>query len=390
MAIITLQRRLRQAGRIRIGAKVATKTGGSRPSKLESFRFTSPDQAAIEAVAEAFGGDIQPWDGAAVGTQWEVYTKATEFPIIVPPTDIAFSQFFELWSGGGCQRRCDGVTNILTDAPCLCDPENQECRPTTRLNVILSDIDGIGVFRLESHGYNSAAELSGSIEVLKQIQARNGAMVPGRLMLEQRQSKRIDPVTNKAETYNFAVPVLDFNINIAAMGRGESRQAIGVSPIRPEVPELPSVAEQVRAASVPVERPKRSNAATPLPSTGLKPRGISTVIPPTETDVPSVPDVPKAVLAKTPASDKTPGGASKASVRRLFAILNGRDDIGKDDDARHMWALTALGWGTDAPISFNDLTQKDITKLNDAASETAQIVEEKQMQYADDDSTRPF
>ena len=345
-----MQRRLRQAGRIRTGTKVPTKNGGTRPAKLESFRFTSPDQAAIEAVAEVYGGDPQVWEGASVGTQWEVFAKATELDIVVPPTDIAFSQWYEMWSGGGCQRRCDGVTNILSDSPCACDPENPDCKPTTRLNVILAPIEGIGVWRLESHGYNSAAELGGSIEVLKTMQAR-GTLIPGRLLLEQRQSKVIDQKTGKAETFNFAVPVLDFKLSVAAIanGNGHGQLVAGVTPIQSGVPAVPSVAEQLSAK--PVERPARSNAAAQLPSTGLKPRGMSTEI----------------------ESDDKP----KLKTNKLFALIGGRKDI----EDRHQWASGVL----ERPIeSFTELTQQDVTTLENWFKATPE------KQYAPDDPERPF
>jgi len=116
--ILSIQKRLRQAGRIRIGTKVPTKSGSMRPASISEFRFTSPDKAAIERIAELYGGDVQQWKDAPVGTEWEVYSKATELEVLLPPTDIAFSQFFEHWSGGGCLRRCDSVTELLSDSPC--------------------------------------------------------------------------------------------------------------------------------------------------------------------------------------------------------------------------------------------------------------------------------
>ena len=365
--ILTIQKKLRTAGRIRTGAKVATKSGGSRPSKLASFRFTSADKFVIEAVAEVYGGDVQPWDGG-VGSQWEVYAGATELNVILPPTDIAFSQFFEEWTGGRCNKRCDGEINVLTDSPCDCNPDDRLCKPTTRLNVILSEIEGIGVFRLESHGYNSAAELGGSIDVLKTLQHR-GQMVPGRLLLEQRKSTRLDPTTGKTETFSYAVPTLDLKINVAELASGSEngRTAIGVTPIhQPEdLPPIPSVTEQLQAAQNTPERPKRSNAAAPLPKTGLKPRGMPAVA-----EAPDKPDKPAApTTTAKPDDDKTPGGASKRSVKRLFAVLNGRTDIEKTDAARHAWARRVLGLPADSPISFNDLNQKAITALNDVAQE---------------------
>lgn len=334
MPIISLQKRLRQSGRIRIGAKVATKNGGTRPDKLETFRITSPDQNVVQAIAEIYGGDVQPWEDAPIGDQWEVYTKSTSLDVLVPPADISYSSFMELWSGAGCQRRCDGETELLTDSPCMCDKDNLSCKPTTRLNVILSAIEGVGVFRLESHGWNAASELAGTIDVLRAIHPNT--MVPGRLVLEQRQSKRIDPKTGKQETYNFSVPNLDLKVSVASLGVSEP--VPGVTPIQSAPTVLPSISDQVLAATEHTPKPKRANAAAELPSTGLKPRSV--------------------------AQDKTEGGASQASMRRLFAIVNGNKDIDSSDDGRKAWASTILGR---AVTTFNNLTPEEIQELSDIA-----------------------
>jgi hypothetical protein len=171
----------------------------------------------------------------------------------------------ECWSGGGCKKRCDGQTNVINDTPCSCDPDSPECKPTTRLGVILTAIQGIGIWRLELHGWNGASELNGAIEVLRVIQGR-GAMVPARLLLEQRQSKK------DGKTYNFAVPVLDLNLSVAALTGGTRPAALesGVTPIA--APTTQSIRDQVAAAETPVAKPPRANAAATLPPTGLAPR----------------------------------------------------------------------------------------------------------------------
>ena len=265
MPIIDLQRRLREAGRIRIGAQVPTSNGGTRPSKLDKFRFTSPDKTSMLSIADLCGGEVRPWEGAPIGEQFELYADCKSLDVLVPPVTLAFSQWYELWSGGGCKRRCDGQTNVINDSPCACDPDNMECKPTTRLGVILTAIQGIGIWRLETHGWNAAQELNGAIEVLRVIQNR-GAMVPARLLLEQRQSKK------DGKTYNFAVPVLDLNLSVAALTSGMATQAIEshVTPIAAIA--APSIREQVRVTETPVERPPRANAAAPLPATGIAPR----------------------------------------------------------------------------------------------------------------------
>ena len=267
MPIIDLQRRLREAGRIRIGEQVPTKDRDgnptTRPGKLERFRFTSPDKASMLAIADLCGGEVRPWEAAPVGEQFELYADCKSLDVLVPPVDLAFSQWFELWSGGGCKRRCDGQTNVINDSACACDPDNMDCKPTTRLGVILTAIQGIGIWRLETHGWNAAQELNGAIEVLRVIQNR-GAMVPARLLLEQRQSKK------DGKTHNFAVPVLDLNLSVAALTGGMAAPAAiesGVTPMA--LPAVSSISEQVRP---PAPRPARSNAAAPLPATGIAPR----------------------------------------------------------------------------------------------------------------------
>lgn len=212
MPILDIQRRSQEIGRIRLGIKVPTKSGKMRPEKLTAFRFTTRSRLAADAIAETIGGEVRAWTDAPTGDQWEVITQATSIPVIVPPGDAALSQWYELWSGGGCQRRCDGRTEHRSQRPCMCpeDPAERQklaaagaaCKPTTRVNVIIPDLPGLGVWRVESHGYNAAVELGGAAELLA-LARENGVMVPAVLRLEQRKTVR-DGKTNL-----FAVPVLD-------------------------------------------------------------------------------------------------------------------------------------------------------------------------------------
>src|SRR5690625_704990 len=106
--IIDLQRRIAEIGRIRIGQQVESKGGRSRPAKLDTFRLTSNDPQRIKQAAEVYGGQPREWQSPA-DKAFEVVTEATALDVMVPPSDMAFSQHYELWSAGGCQRRCDGA-----------------------------------------------------------------------------------------------------------------------------------------------------------------------------------------------------------------------------------------------------------------------------------------
>ncbi|TXH46306.1 MAG: hypothetical protein E6Q97_29785, partial [Desulfurellales bacterium] len=195
MPIITLQQRIREVGRIRLGDKGPK----GEPRKLTTFRLTSFDKRAIEAAAELYGGKCLPCTSRDLEGQFEVITSASEMPIMASALDP--SQYMEMWSGGGCQRRCDGQTELLSGKPCMCDPEDVSCKVTTRLPVILPDLPGLGVWRLETHGWNAATELVQSFELLRSLSGRR-EMAEGLLAIEERKSKK-DGKTNR-----FMVPVI--------------------------------------------------------------------------------------------------------------------------------------------------------------------------------------
>lgn len=199
MAILDIQRRFHEVGRIRAGAK----SDRGAPKKLETWRLTSANRAALEAAAEVYGGTVRPWDDAPTPGQYELFTEVSALDAVIPPTSEPYSLWYESWSGGGADHRCDGVRDLLNDAPCSCDPKNRRCKPTLRVSVMLTKIPGLGVWRYESHGWNAATEVPTMLDLLA-LGAKNGAFVPAILRLEQRVSRK------KGEgTRRYAVPVID-------------------------------------------------------------------------------------------------------------------------------------------------------------------------------------
>lgn len=215
--IIDLQRRLVEVGRVRMGKK-----DGNRPVRLNTWRLTSSDRARLEAAAGLFGGTVAAWDGSPKGDEFELITTVAELPILLLPGQ-ALSQWHELWSGGGCQRRCDGEREILADQPCVCDTEggDRKCKPTTRLSVMLPDVPGLGCWRLESHGFYAAVELSATAAMLEQATAR-GQMLPARLRIDQRRQVK------DGQTTRYAVPVIDIDVRFrdAIAGIGGARTEV--------------------------------------------------------------------------------------------------------------------------------------------------------------------
>ncbi|MFI6903055.1 hypothetical protein ACIBKY_17465 [Nonomuraea sp. NPDC050394] len=244
MPIIELQRRMRQLGEIRIGrvvdtGKVSQKTGKPilRPEKLNRFRLTSASRPLLEDVAALYGGAVQAWTPANGGpAEWEVFTDADRLPVLVPPREPV-TQWYEMYKGSKCVRRCDGETEQKSDQPCMCDPDRRACQITTRLNVMLRDVPGLGVWLLTSHGYYAATELP---EVAHFLAGTHG-YVDAWLAMEEKRIVRED-----GNVAQFMVPKLDVAVTPAQLLAGEGAVAELGAAERPAV-EQPQ-RQQIEAA----------------------------------------------------------------------------------------------------------------------------------------------
>lgn len=213
MPIIDLQRRMRELGRIRIGRK----NDRNQPERLDTFRLTSGSVELLKTAADLYGGTVAEWkDAPGAGKQYELVTDTDSLPVAVPPGQ-ALSQWYEMWSGGGCQRRCDGEREIIEDRACVCSAagqtqEERDCKPTTRLNVMLPELWDIGVWRLETHGWYAAVELGGIVPLLEAATQSNVAL-SAQIRLDQRTVKKA------GEKYprHFAVPVIEVEESLGAL-----------------------------------------------------------------------------------------------------------------------------------------------------------------------------
>ena len=253
MPILDIQRQLMELGRIRLGHK----GDKGQPVKLDKFRLTSASRMLLEAAARLYGGEVQEWKDAPDAGYFELFTDSSELPVKLQPVyrDVdgeptyAYSQWYELYSAGGVQRRCDGVTELLTGQPCLCIPEARECKMTTRVSVILPELPGVGVWRLESHGYYAAVLLPGTLDLLQNA-ATEGVYIDAVLRIEQRTKKVPGEGTRR-----FIVPVLDVpGVTVGQLMAGEVTALAGVSDAvnppqpRPPRPELPAGPEPTSEA----------------------------------------------------------------------------------------------------------------------------------------------
>lgn len=249
--VIGVQRRFMQLGRVRLGEKGPS----GAPKRLNSFRFTSASERLLNAVAAKYGGTVSAWTDAPDEGYFQVTTEATSIDIILPPTfsqedgspSTSYSQWYELWSRGGCQRRCDGATESLSGEPCKCDPAVRDagtdpsgtCGIITRVSFIIPDLPGLGVWRLDSGGWNAAVELPGTLELLAQA-ASEARFIPAVLSLQNRTAKR------EGKTHRFVVPVIELpDVTIGELVSGTApTYALNVpatpAPGKPALPAAPA------------------------------------------------------------------------------------------------------------------------------------------------------
>lgn len=205
-----LGQRLAEHGRIRIGEQVTFKSGKKGPSSIDHFRFTSTDEAALGQIAAKYGGEVRPWHEPKANPphQFELHVPTNEIDVVLPPG--ALSNYYELWSGGGCQRRCDGVTctipgeNEDQTVGCLCVRQGaMACKPKSRLNVLLPYVRFAGSWRLETSSWNALHELAATEDLIQTLQAAgDGSLLNAKLRVEQQKK------VSNGKTKEYVVPRL--------------------------------------------------------------------------------------------------------------------------------------------------------------------------------------
>ena len=210
--------RPQQAGRIKLGKKVPIRGGGQRPTSIETFRFVSRDVESVQKLAALYGGTVQMVDGAA-----DLESQAREINVILPPDPLGGTPIYELWSGGGCQRRCDGEeatvpvrTNddvSFIDTPCICAQRDQmECKPTVRLSVLIPEVNLSGVWNLKTNSWAAAREMQQMVSLIEMAQTRG--LVAATLAVEQREQMTL------GQKKKFVVPVLRLKATLAELAAG--------------------------------------------------------------------------------------------------------------------------------------------------------------------------
>lgn len=229
--ILNRQRQLAEQGRLRLGYTAPGKNGKPRPVRSTTWVVTSHSKEHVETAARLWGGAVEEWQPQGNGASpWRVITEADTIDAILPPGD-PLSQAYELWNRGGCVRRCDGVTELLSGSPCQCFAEHGEywyteragsvCESKSRLKVLLPDMPGLGSWRMETGSYYATDEVAGTVDTIRAAVGES-ALVPVRLRIEPRTR------TSGGQTRQFVVPVLDLRgVTSGALLAGQGQVSQG-------------------------------------------------------------------------------------------------------------------------------------------------------------------
>jgi hypothetical protein len=256
MPLLDIQRKGQQIGRIRIGIKVKPDHGQERPTRLSTFRLTTGSRYSADAIVDVLGGEVRPWEG-----QWEVITERSELVVTIPPRDQVITQWYEMWNRGGCLRRCDSQREQISGKPCLCpaDPVERSvlakqnppvaCKNVTRINVMVPDLPGFGVWRLDTGSYYAAVELGDSAALMEAARDA-GVFLPAILRIDQRTR------VAGGKTTHYPVPVLEVTATFRQVVSGELAAAGMVA-------QLPPATEPVHRAltATPATAPAPAPAA---------------------------------------------------------------------------------------------------------------------------------
>lgn len=205
--ILTLQRQVREIGRLRTGH-----SGAKGPVRSKTWILTSPQRDCLDVAADIWGGTVEQWTPLnGDGKQWKLTTEQPSLDALLPPGD-PLTQANEMWNKGGATRRCNGETEAKSAKPCLCLAQYGEdwfrrgprevCKPYSQLNIILPQLPDLGVWRHVTKSYYAAGEIAGMVDLIK-AQVGMDAMVPIRI--------RIDPRKKVADgtTTPYPVPVIE-------------------------------------------------------------------------------------------------------------------------------------------------------------------------------------
>jgi hypothetical protein len=177
-------KRITRVGKIYLGMKKENSQGKEYPTATDYFFVRADGVNTSQAAAEAF---------------YNVYgSEPKEITVAFPSDDPEnfMPQYLASYRGGGGRHelyckgdgenagRADGnggITNIsclYRDCPIYIEGK---CKELTRLLFLLPEVEGIGVWELDTTSYHSAQNLVSSVELIRKLTRGRIAMIPLKL-----------------------------------------------------------------------------------------------------------------------------------------------------------------------------------------------------------------
>ena len=226
---------LPEHGRIRTGVKE-----GRSFKAIDTFRFTSTDKLALDQLASVYGGTVIKWHDAKANppNQWQVITESDRIEVMCQPDSVFAS--YEMWTGGGLQRQCDGETCSVwerkrddverSEIACVCAGQGMlECKPKTRMSVIFKDIKFAGTWRYESGGEEALNTLPTMLTLIDQLQAAAGGLMLVTMHLVPRQKVKA------GQTRKYTVVEVRTGVTVQQMMAGQARYEVDAGSQTPEI-----------------------------------------------------------------------------------------------------------------------------------------------------------
>ena len=326
IAGVSDQRRLPRLGKIRLGVKVPTSGGKSRPSETEHF-------VVPEEVAKVYGDKPKKLD---------VMLPVVNQDVVFPVAYKAYkrSGLFCIGNGEFAERRQEGE---WVERPCPCPMlEKRECRRSATLSVVLPKVNIGGVYQIVTGSIHSIMDVLSGMDYARALLQGKLAWQP--LVLE-RTEKEItytdkDGKPKKRKHYTMLLTFegdVDFANKLIATNRGILTDATYLLPAPNASPhdDPPDLVEEgdeeiqeAQATVVDGDESAEAVDAEPVPAAGA--------------EAPEQPGGPAAAADTAPSSSSDAGPsrahqeAKKGFIKQLLSLCR---TISGPQDANDLFAF---------------------------------------------------
>lgn len=190
-------RQIPRIGKIRLGVKKTSDKGNDYPSAVDYF----------VCVADKSTPD---WAAKAFHDRYGDKPKTLDIMFPLNDTEKFFPQWYKRYgTGTGLICKSDGEKIIQSvDGKIACDPDSCEwyqkkhCRHIGTLQFLLPEVNGLGIWQIDTTSYHSIVNLNSGIDFVKGITGGRIAWLPLKLTV---QPKEVQPEGKKKTVFVMAI-----------------------------------------------------------------------------------------------------------------------------------------------------------------------------------------